>query len=70
MRISRLACRPQVLAVAFLFAHVSIVLADRPANRPNIVILFVDQLRWSEVGCYGNEVIRTPNLDRLARESV
>lgn len=70
MRISRLACRPQVLAAAFLFAHVSIVLADRPANRPNIVILFVDQLRWSEVGCYGNEVIRTPNLDRLARESV
>jgi len=59
-----------VPTVVFLLAHTSLVLADRPADRPNIVILFVDQLRWSEVGCYGNEVIRTPNLDRLARESV
>jgi arylsulfatase A-like enzyme len=39
-------------------------------NRPNVVILFVDQLRCSEVGCYGNRVIRTPHLDRLASEGV
>lgn len=44
--------------------------AGRPVDRPNIVIMFVDQLRWSEVGCYGNEVIRTPHLDRLASEGV
>lgn len=44
--------------------------ADRPASRPNVVILFVDQLRWSEVGCYGNQVIRTPHLDRLASQGV
>jgi arylsulfatase A-like enzyme len=35
-----------------------------------VVILFVDQLRWSEVGCYGNAVIRTPHLDGLAGEGV
>jgi len=29
-----------------------------------------DQLRAFEVGCYGNEVIRTPNIDRLAEEGV
>ena len=29
-----------------------------------------DQLRAFEVGCYGNPVIRTPNLDRLAAEGV
>lgn len=44
--------------------------AARCEDRPNIVIMFVDQLRWSEVGCYGNEVIRTPHLDRLAAEGV
>lgn len=38
------------------------------ARRPNVVILFPDQLRWCEVGCYGNPVIRTPNIDRLAAE--
>ena len=38
--------------------------------RPNVVLCICDQLRAFEVGCYGNEVIRTPNLDRLAAEGV
>ena len=29
-----------------------------------------DQLRAFEVGCYGNPVIRTPHIDRLAREGI
>jgi len=39
-------------------------------ERPNIVLCICDQLRAFEVGCYGNAVIRTPNIDRLAREGV
>ncbi len=34
----------------------------------NIILCTCDQLRPFEVGCYGNGLIRTPNLDRLARE--
>lgn len=42
-----------------------------PAKRPpNIILCIADQLRAFEVGCYGNPVIRTPNLDRLAGEGV
>jgi len=37
--------------------------------RPNIVILFVDDMGYSDVGCFGGE-IDTPNLDRLARGGV
>ena len=37
---------------------------------PNIILCMCDQLRAFEVGCYGNPVIRTPNLDRLAAEGV
>lgn len=44
--------------------------ADAPDARPNVVVMFVDQLRWSEVGSYGNAVIRTPHLDRFASEGV
>jgi len=37
---------------------------------PNIIICTCDQLRAFEVGCYGNGVIRTPHIDRLAAEGV
>jgi len=37
---------------------------------PNVVIALCDQLRAFEVGCYGNPVIRTPNIDRLAAQGV
>jgi arylsulfatase A-like enzyme len=41
-----------------------------PITHPNIVFIFADQLRYTAVGCNGNEVVRTPNIDRLAGEGV
>ena len=38
-------------------------------ERPNIVFVMVDDLGYSDLGCFGGE-IRTPNLDRLAEEGV
>ncbi len=38
------------------------------ARRPNVVVCMCDQLRAFETGCYGHPVVRTPNIDRLARE--
>ena len=39
-------------------------------SRPNMILCTCDQLRAFEVGCYGNQVIRTPHVDRLAAEGV
>lgn len=36
--------------------------------RPNILLLFTDQQRWDTVAALGNPLVRTPALDRLARE--
>lgn len=39
-------------------------------QRPNILLICTDQQRFDAVGCYGNEDIETPNLDRLAGQGV
>ena len=39
--------------------------ADKPAPRPNILLILVDDSGFSDLGCYGGE-IHTPNLDALA----
>ena len=38
--------------------------------RPNVVLIMADQLRWDALGAEGNAHVRTPHLDRLAREGV
>lgn len=37
------------------------------ADKPNIVFFFADDQTTSTIGCYGNEVIQTPNIDSLAK---
>src|ERR1043166_2083365 len=39
-------------------------------ERPNIVIIFADDLAYADLGCYGNARAKTPNLDRMAREGM
>lgn len=43
--------------------------ATKP-SRPNLLLVFSDQQSWDMTGCYGNEQVRTPNLDRMAAEGV
>ncbi|XP_078258172.1 arylsulfatase H-like isoform X3 [Rhinoraja longicauda] len=38
--------------------------------QPNIVLIMADDLGIGDIGCYGNNTIRTPNIDRLAEEGV
>ena len=44
--------------------------AGAPAERPNILLLYADDWRHDTLGCAGNPVVKTPNLDRLAGEGV
>ena len=39
-----------------------------PAPRPNIVLIYADDIGWGDLGCYGAKVIPTPNIDRLAAQ--
>ncbi len=48
---------------------VSSAKADTKAP-PNFVIIYADDMGYGDLGCYGNRTIRTPNLDRMAREGM
>jgi len=41
-----------------------------PQTKPNIIVLFADDMGYGDLSCYGHPNIQTPNLDRLANEGV
>jgi arylsulfatase A-like enzyme len=45
-----------------------VVAATAFAERPNIVLIFVDDMGYGDLGCYGNKENRTPHIDQLAAE--
>ena len=53
-----------------LVGPVSAAAEEQPATelRPNIVVILADDLGYGDLGCYGATKVKTPNVDRLARE--
>jgi len=39
-------------------------------SKPNIILLLTDDQRWDALGCAGNPIVQTPQIDELAREGV
>ena len=39
-------------------------------QRPNVLILYPDQMRFDVLGCAGHPQVKTPNMDRLASEGI
>ncbi len=61
--------RRDFLKTAGLALAAPVLAQAKTPKRPNIVILFADDLGYSDIGCFGGE-IETPNLDRLAANGV
>jgi len=59
----------RVFSIILVFtALTALSAAQRP--RPNIVFILADDLGYSDLGCYGATDIKTPHIDRLARQGV
>jgi arylsulfatase A-like enzyme len=38
------------------------------ATKPNILFIFADDWGWGDLGCHGHPYVKTPNINRLAKE--
>lgn len=59
--------------VAFVWVSLVVLTASlvgAESSRPNLLLLFVDNVGYGDLGCYGNRDAITPRIDRLAREGV
>ncbi|MDD6209564.1 MAG: arylsulfatase [Bacteroidales bacterium] len=43
---------------------------EKEAKRPNIIYIMTDDMGYNDIGCYGSQRIKTPNIDRLAAEGM
>src|SRR3954469_19953862 len=67
----RVGRRPAVLTVLLLVVSAVAEGGDGPgaappASRPNVLLMMADDLGWRDLSCFGNDRVRTPNVDRLA----
>jgi N-sulfoglucosamine sulfohydrolase len=56
------------LCLGGLALSASAVAQQQPV--PNFIVFIADDVSWDDLGCYGNPVVKTPNIDRLAQEGL
>jgi arylsulfatase A-like enzyme len=62
-------CRIRIASLLAVLVTVFVTVNAAAAQRPNIIVIMVDDMGFSDIGCYGSE-IPTPHLDALANRGV
>ena len=68
MEISRMKCWYTLLVMGLFFSAEPV--HGQLADSPNILFILADDMGWSDASCYGNPVVQTPNIDKLARDGM
>src|SRR5687768_18225278 len=64
-----MACRWLLIALTILCLTTPIQ-AQAPARKPNVIVVITDDQGYGDLSCHGNPVLKTPHIDRLAREGL
>ncbi len=75
LRLTLLPLFPPVKLISASIRSLALVLAGLSLSfavdaRPNIVLIYADDLGYGDVGCYGATAVRTPNIDQIANEGL
>ena len=62
--------KSSAVVLASIATQNSLFSAPRPARRPNVLLFFTDEHHASVLGCAGHPLVKTPNLDLLAKEGI
>ena len=58
------------LLLCVLDSTVSLASPPRKGRSPNIIMIMADDLGYGDLACYGNKVVKTPNLDAMSRSGI
>jgi len=58
--------------IVVLFGSLTLAGDSSPEKpvRPNIIVVLIDDMGWSDLSCFGNTAVETPHIDRLAGEGI
>ena len=59
-----------LMKIVFRFLFLTSLTCYALADRPNIILVFIDDMGWGDFSCFGNEAAKTPHIDRLAKEGL
>ena len=57
-------------ALLVLLMVTALPLSAAAERRPNLLLIYLDNLGYGDLGCHGNREVRTPRMDQLAAEGV
>ena len=63
-------CLSSRIAMVVFCICISVAAFGEAEERPNVILIYIDDLGYGDLGCYGCRDIPTPHIDRLAKEGV